>query len=69
MPVIRTPDERFDNLPDFPYQPHFVEINGMHIHYIDEGEGEVMSLLFCQRRGGDGASAPEWRTGDDLPSG
>ena len=45
MPVIRTPDERFDNLPDFPYQPHFVEINGMHIHYIDEGEGEVILCL------------------------
>src|SRR5437764_1410666 len=45
MPVIRTPDERFDNLPDFPYQPHFVEINGMHIHYIDEGQGEVILCL------------------------
>ena len=45
MPVIRTPDERFDNLPDFPYQPHYVEINGMRISYVDEGEGEVILCL------------------------
>src|SRR2546430_8481054 len=45
MPVIRTPDERFNNLPDFPYQPHYVEINGMRISYVDEGEGEVILCL------------------------
>ena len=45
MPVIRTPDERFDNLPDFPYQPHYVEINGVRVHYIDEGQGEVILCL------------------------
>jgi haloalkane dehalogenase len=38
MPVIRTPEERFKNLPDFPFQPHYVEVNGLRIHYIDEGE-------------------------------
>ncbi len=45
MPVIRTPDERFQNLPDFPYAPHYVEVNGMRIHYIDEGQGEVILCL------------------------
>lgn len=45
MPVIRTPDERFKNLPDFPFQPHYVEVNGLRIHYIDEGEGEVILCL------------------------
>ena len=45
MPVIRTPDERFENLPDFPYQPHYVEINGVRVHYIDEGQGEVILCL------------------------
>jgi haloalkane dehalogenase len=45
MPVIRTPDERFKNLPDFPYQPHYVEVSGLRVHYIDEGKGEVILCL------------------------
>ena len=45
MAVIRTPDERFQNLPDFPYRPHYVEVNGMRIHYVDEGAGEVVLCL------------------------
>ena len=45
MPVIRTPDERFHDLPGFPFQPHYVEVNGMRIHYVDEGKGEVILCL------------------------
>ncbi len=45
MPVMRTPDERFQNLPDFPFQPHYVDINGLRIHYINEGLGDVILCL------------------------
>ncbi len=45
MPVIRTPDERFENLSGFPFQPHYVEINGLRVHYIDEGQGEGILCL------------------------
>jgi haloalkane dehalogenase len=45
MPVIRTPDERFANLPDFPYQPRYVEVDGLRVHYIDEGQGEIILCL------------------------
>jgi haloalkane dehalogenase len=45
MPVIRTPDERFANLPGFPYQPHYVEVNGLRMHYVDEGQGEIILCL------------------------
>ena len=45
MDVIRTPDGRFDNLPDFPFAPHYVEVNGLRLHYLDEGEGEVVLCL------------------------
>src|SRR5579863_4845369 len=45
MPVIRTPDERFHNLPDFPFQPHYVEVHGLRMHYLDEGSGEVILCL------------------------
>ncbi|MFX0133396.1 MAG: haloalkane dehalogenase [Candidatus Hodarchaeota archaeon] len=45
MPIIRTPDERFKNLKDFPYTPHYIEIKGLRVHYIDEGSGEIILCL------------------------
>ena len=42
---IRTPEERFANLPDWPYAPNYLEWQGMRIHYIDEGAGETILLL------------------------
>lgn len=44
MPIIRTPDERFANLPDFPFAPHYVEVSGLRLHYIDEGAGDEVIL-------------------------
>ena len=35
--VVRTPDERFDNLQDYPFEPNYLVIDGMRIHYLDEG--------------------------------
>ena len=43
--VIRTPDERFTHLPDFPYEPRYVEIDGLRVHYVDEGQGDVILCL------------------------
>lgn len=42
MSVLRTPDERFDNLSGFDYQPNYLELNDddlgpLRIHYLDEG--------------------------------
>jgi haloalkane dehalogenase len=37
MGLIRTPEERFADLPGFPFAPHYVLVNGVRIHYIDEG--------------------------------
>ena len=45
MAVIRTPDERFKDIPDFPFKPHYVEINGLRVHYVDEGKGEIILCL------------------------
>ena len=45
MSVIRTPEERFNDLPNFEFVPHYVEINGLRIHYIDEGKGEIVLCL------------------------
>lgn len=45
MDVFRTPDERFAGLPDFPWEPHYLEVDGLRIAYLDEGEGEPVLLM------------------------
>ena len=38
MDVVRTPDERFADLPDFPYAPDYAETaDGLRAGFIDEG--------------------------------
>ncbi|HEX5224375.1 MAG TPA: haloalkane dehalogenase [Solirubrobacteraceae bacterium] len=40
--VFRTPEERFENLPGFPFEPNYVEVEGLRLHHIDEGEGPTV---------------------------
>jgi haloalkane dehalogenase len=37
--VFRTPDERFEGLPGYDFEPHYAEVDGLRLHYVDEGEG------------------------------
>jgi haloalkane dehalogenase len=37
--LIRTPEDAFANLPDFPFAPHYREVDGLRLAHIDEGEG------------------------------
>ncbi len=41
----RTPDERFVDLPDFPFEPHYREWDGMRLAHLDEGSGSTIVLL------------------------
>ena len=41
---MRTPDARFADLPDFPWQPHYLEWRGLRAHYLDLGSGEATYL-------------------------
>ena len=47
---VRTPDSCFENLPDFPYEANYVEIDGLRQAYVDEGpaDGQVVLLLHGQ---------------------
>ena len=47
MKLLSTPAERFENLPDFPFKPHFIKVDGINIHYLDEGnkQAEVILLM------------------------
>ena len=45
--VYRTPDARFEDLPGFDFAPHYEDIQGFQIHYLDEGpaDGEPILLI------------------------
>ena len=46
--IYRTPDERFAQIPDFPFEPHYHELSdGLRLHYLDEGprNGPIVLML------------------------
>ncbi|MBW3572907.1 MAG: haloalkane dehalogenase [Gemmatimonadetes bacterium] len=45
MKVLRTPDERFAELPGWPFAPRYVDVDGLRIHYVDEGPREAPPVL------------------------
>ena len=45
MTVLRTPDQRFEQLPDFPFAPHYVEVDGLRMHFLDEGGTDAPVVL------------------------
>jgi haloalkane dehalogenase len=51
MELLRTPDDRFENLPDYPFKPNYLTIIdrsenvGIRVHYIDEGAPASQTVL------------------------
>lgn len=47
MTALRTPDERFANLPGYDFEAHYADIDGLRMHYVDTGprDADVMLLL------------------------
>jgi haloalkane dehalogenase len=50
MQVLRTPDERFDGLPGFAFEPHYVDVpdgegGTLRMHYVDEGPADAAPVL------------------------
>ncbi|NNE74638.1 MAG: alpha/beta fold hydrolase [Acidimicrobiales bacterium] len=47
---VRTPDECFEGLPDFPWAPSYAEVDGMRMHYVEAGDpnGQVVLCLHGQ---------------------
>lgn len=53
MHVLRTPDDRFAGLADFPYEPHYVEVasgdavgpDTLRVHYLDVGPPDAAPVL------------------------
>jgi haloalkane dehalogenase len=52
MEALRTPDERFANLPGWPYPPKYVQPHsrnegGLRMHYVDEGPRDAAVTALC----------------------
>jgi haloalkane dehalogenase len=52
MKSLRTPDERFDSLPDYRFEPHYVEIpaadgsdHRLRVHLVDEGRADADEVV------------------------
>lgn len=45
MEILRTPDERFAHLPGYPFAPHYIEVEDLRVHYVDEGPREAAPVL------------------------
>ena len=46
MQILHTPEERFRDLPEYPFKPNYLDIEGVRVHYIDEGDGETILCLY-----------------------
>jgi haloalkane dehalogenase len=44
--IFRTPDERFENLPGHDFEPHYAEVGGVRVHYLDEGDRDAKPVWF-----------------------
>jgi haloalkane dehalogenase len=45
MDALRTPEERFATLPDFPWAPRYTEIDGLRMAHVEDGEGPAVLML------------------------
>ena len=55
MNVLRTPDDRFQALPDWPFAPQYLQIKDadgtdLRLHYVDEGPRDAPVVLLLQLR-------------------
>jgi haloalkane dehalogenase len=45
MDAVRTPDDRFAGLPGFDFAPHWLDVDGLRVHYLDEGPRDAAPVL------------------------
>lgn len=45
MKVLKTPEDRFDGLPGYPFAPHRFTWQGVEVHFVDEGTGPPVVLF------------------------
>jgi haloalkane dehalogenase len=45
--ILRTPDDRFAGLPGYAFAPRYLEIDGLRMHYLDEGPRDAATTFLC----------------------
>lgn len=45
MKTLRTPDERFANLPAYPFAPNYLQLGELRMHYVDQGPRNAPVVL------------------------
>ena len=65
MKALRTPDDRFADLPGYPFAPHYAEVPGpdggtLQMHYVDEGPADAEPILCLHGQ-------PTWSFSDRDP--
>lgn len=45
--ALRTPDDRFTDLPGYDFAPRYVELDGLRMHYLDEGPKDAEHTYLC----------------------
>ncbi|GAA6141041.1 tRNA adenosine(34) deaminase TadA [Hydrogenophaga sp. 5NK40-0174] len=49
--ALRTPDSAFEGIPDYPWKPNYTSelpsLQGLRLHYIDEGPGDAARTWLC----------------------
>lgn len=45
--VVRTPDDAFAALADWPFAPRYAEVDGLRVHYVDEGPRDAPTFLLA----------------------
>jgi haloalkane dehalogenase len=45
--VFRTPDERFESLPGYDFEPRYAEVDGLRLHYVDESANGAGRPIVC----------------------
>jgi haloalkane dehalogenase len=43
--AYRTPDDRFEGLPGWDFEPRYLQQDGLRMHWVDEGAGDPVLLL------------------------
>lgn len=42
---VRTPEQRFERLPNYSFTPNYIDINGLRMHYVDDGDQNADPIL------------------------
>ena len=52
MEILRTPDNRFAGLAEWPYAPHYTDVASgdggtLRVHHVDEGPRDAREVVLC----------------------